>query len=106
MKKIISLLLVLAMMLALVACGGSQAPVATEAPATEAPATEAPATEAPTEAPTEEMKEPEWIHETQAPEEQQPEKKGMSGLWFGMFLITGTLSLVLIGALVFRRKSY
>lgn len=67
--------------------------------------TEAP-TEAPAEAPTEEMKEPEWIHETQAPEEQQPEKKGMSGLWFGMFLITGTLSLVLIGALVFRRKSY
>ena len=52
MKKIISLLLVLAMMLALVACGASEAP-ATEAPATEAPATEAPATEAPTEAPTE-----------------------------------------------------
>ena len=50
MKKIISLLLVLAMMLALVACGGAQAPAATEAPATEAPATEAPATEAPTEA--------------------------------------------------------
>jgi len=53
MKKIISLLLVLAMMLALVACGGSNVPAATEAPATEAPATEAPATEAPTEAPTE-----------------------------------------------------
>ena len=53
MKKIVSLLLVLAMMLALVACGGAQAPAATEAPATEAPATEAPATEAPTEAPTE-----------------------------------------------------
>ena len=52
MKKIISLLLVLAMMLALVACGASEAP-ATEAPATEAPATEVPATEAPTEAPTE-----------------------------------------------------
>ena len=53
MKKIISLLLVLAMMLALAACGAS-APAATEAPATEAPATEAPATEAPaTEAPTE-----------------------------------------------------
>ena len=52
MKKIISLLLVLTMMLALAACG-AQAPAATEAPATEAPATEAPATEAPTEAPTE-----------------------------------------------------
>ena len=48
MKKIISLLLVLAMMLALVACGGAQAPAATEAPAAEVPAAEAPAaTEAP-----------------------------------------------------------
>ena len=56
MKKIISLLLVLAMMLALAACGASEpAPTAapTEAPVVEAPATEAPATEAPTEAPTE-----------------------------------------------------
>ena len=58
MKKIISLLLVLVMMLGLVACGAAEAPAteapATEAPATEAPATEAPATEAPaTEAPTE-----------------------------------------------------
>ncbi len=51
MKKIISALLVLVMMLGLVACGAQQAP-ATEAPATEAPVTEAPATEAPaTEAP-------------------------------------------------------
>ena len=49
MKKIISLLLVLVMMLGLVACGASK-PAETEAPATEAPAvTEAPvvATEAP-----------------------------------------------------------
>ena len=52
MKKIISLLLVLVMMLGLAACGASE-PAATEAPITEAPATEAPATEAPTEAPTE-----------------------------------------------------
>ena len=56
MKKIVSLLLVLAMMLGLVACGGSQAP-ATEATVATAPAvTEAPteaATEAATEAPTE-----------------------------------------------------
>ena len=44
MKKIISLLLVLVMMLGLVACGASK-PAETEAPATEAPATEAPATE-------------------------------------------------------------
>lgn len=44
MKKIISLLLVLAMALTLAACGGSSAPAATEAPATETPAaTAAPA---------------------------------------------------------------
>ena len=51
MKKLISALLVLVMVLGLVACGAAEAP-ATEAPATQAPATEAPATEAPaTEAP-------------------------------------------------------
>ena len=48
MKKIIALLLVLAMALSLVACGGSSAPAATEAPKAEAPAaTEAPKAEAP-----------------------------------------------------------
>ena len=41
-NKIMSLVLALAMMLSMAACGGT-----TEAPATEAPATEAPATEAP-----------------------------------------------------------
>ena len=46
MKKLFALLLALAMVLSLAACGAS-APAATEAPATEAPATEAPATEAP-----------------------------------------------------------
>ena len=52
MKKILALLLVLAMALSLVACGGSSAPAATDAPAAQAPATEAPAAEAPaTEAP-------------------------------------------------------
>ncbi len=53
MKKILALLLVLAMALSLVACGAKETP-ATEAPAAEAPAaTEAPAAEAPaaTEAP-------------------------------------------------------
>ena len=51
MKKILSLLLVLAMMLGLAACA-APAPAA-EAPTTEAPTTEAPTTEAPTtEAPT------------------------------------------------------
>ena len=59
MRKFVSMILVLALALSLVACGGNkspetQAPTAapttempTEAPATEAPETEAPATEAP-----------------------------------------------------------
>ena len=46
MKKFFAMLLALAMVLSLAACGANEAP-ATEAPATEAPATEAPATEAP-----------------------------------------------------------
>ena len=50
MKKIISLLLVLVMMLGLVACGASK-PAETEAPATEAPVVNENPTEAPTEAP-------------------------------------------------------
>jgi len=51
MKKIIAMLLAMAMVLAFAGCASTEAP-ATEAPATEAPATEAPATEAPeTEAP-------------------------------------------------------
>ena len=52
MKKILALLLVLAMALSLVACGGKTEAPAAEAPAAEAPAAEAPAAEAPaTEAP-------------------------------------------------------
>ena len=43
MKKILSLLLVLVMVLSLCACGNSSQPAATEAPAAEAPAAEAPA---------------------------------------------------------------
>ena len=46
MKKLFAMLLALAMVLSMAACGNS-APAATEAPATEAPAVEAPATEAP-----------------------------------------------------------
>lgn len=32
--------------------------------------------------------------------------RNFSGVWFGLCLITGSLSLVLIGALIFRRRSY
>ena len=46
MKKIISLLLGLAMVMALAACGAAK-PAETQAPETEAPVVEAPATEAP-----------------------------------------------------------
>lgn len=46
MKKLLSLLCVAAMIFALAACGGSQAPAATQAPAAEAPAAEAPTAEA------------------------------------------------------------
>lgn len=45
MKKIIAMLLCLAMALSLVACGGSSAPAATEAPKADAPAADAPAAE-------------------------------------------------------------
>ena len=41
MKKLLSLLCIAAMIFALAACGGSQAPAATQAPAAEAPAAEA-----------------------------------------------------------------
>ncbi len=50
MKKLLALLLALAMVFSLAACGGSAAPAAetkTDAPAAEAPAAEAPAAEAP-----------------------------------------------------------
>lgn len=47
MKKFLSLVLICAMVLTLVACGGNAAPAATEAPKAEAPAAEAPAAEAP-----------------------------------------------------------
>ena len=47
MKKIVSLLLTLALLLSLAACGGSGAPAA-DAPAADAPAADAPVAEAPT----------------------------------------------------------
>lgn len=56
MKKMLSLILALVLVLSLAACGGTPAPTepSTEAPTTEAPTTEAPTTEAPTDEPTEE----------------------------------------------------
>ena len=48
MKKFMALLLALAMVLSMAACGGSSAPAATEAPKADAPAaTEAPKADAP-----------------------------------------------------------
>lgn len=35
-----------------------------------------------------------------------PEKTAANGIWMGLFLITGTLSLVLLGALIFRRRRW
>lgn len=97
-------------------------PVATEetVPETTVPETTVPETQPvtePTEAVTEpavteaetqpQMTEPEWLRETQPqPEAEKKSGIGGNGLWFGLFLITGTLSLVLIGALIFRRRSY
>jgi len=46
MKRLVSLLLVLAMVFALTACGGAKEEPKAEAPAAEAPAAEAPAEEA------------------------------------------------------------
>ena len=80
-----------------------------ETAATEEATTQATTEEAtePTEAETEA---PPTVEETQSPtQETEPEKaerKTFSGVWFGLFLITGTLSLLLIGALVFRRRPY
>ena len=65
MKKILALILALVMVFALVACGTTAAPAATEEPKTEEPAaTEAPA-EQPAEQPTEEPK-------TEEPKTEEP----------------------------------
>lgn len=84
----------------------------TTVPETTVPETTEPETQ-PTEAVTEpvteeteapEMTEPEWLHETQPAEEEKG--GGINGLLVGLVIITGTLSLILIGALVFRRRRY
>ena len=49
MKKFLAMMLALALVLSLAACGGSSAPAATEAPKADAPAAEAPKVEAPAE---------------------------------------------------------
>ena len=87
----------------------------TTVPETTVPETTEPETEPVTEAveesqeerevPTTEEAELEWLRETEPVREEEKESRG-SGIWFALFLITGTLSLILIGALVFRRRSY
>ena len=82
----------------------------TTVPETTAAETVPETTAAETQAPEEESTQPEWLREMeelQESSEEEPQKKGISGnIWFALFLITGTLSLILIGALVFRRRSY
>lgn len=78
----------------------------TTVPETTVPETMPEVTEAVTEAPETERPEPEWLRETQPQEEPEEKEKPHTGLMVGLCLITGTLSLVLIGALVFRRRSY
>ena len=60
-------------------------------------------TEAATEAPETEPSEPEWLRETQP---SQPVKKsgGINGALIAVILISATLTILLIGALVFRRR--
>lgn len=91
-------------------------PETTEAP-TEVPteataaATEAPKTEP---APTQEETKPGWMEEMEQLEKQQEasedtheKKSGMGiGLVVGLCILSGILLLILIGALVFRRKDY
>ena len=74
----------------------------TTVPETTVAETEPAVTEAETEAPETEPAEPEWLRETQP----EPEKKGIgfNGVLFGLLLISGTLTLILIGALIFRRR--
>lgn len=74
----------------------------TTVPETTEAVTEPETTEAATEAAETEPSEPEWLMETQP----EPEKKGGSfnGIMFGLILISGTLTLILIGALIFRRR--
>ena len=82
MKKLFALLLVLAMALSLVACGGqAEAPAATEAPKAEAPAaTEAPAAPAATEAPAVEKKPEDYTGDlvVYSPHDPSPLEAGVS----------------------------
>lgn len=80
----------------------TQPPVTeTTLPETTVPATEAEETTQPTQPATEESTQP--VEETVP--ETQPAKKGkLRGLTMGLILISGTLSFVLIGALIFRRR--
>lgn len=62
-----------------------------------------------TQAPEAESTQPEWMREMeefQDTREEQQQKGSSGNIWFALCLITGTLSLVLIGILVFRRRSW
>lgn len=82
----------------------------TTVPETTVPETVPETTVAETQQPEAETTQPEWLREMEAfqdTQEEQQQKKGSSGnIWFALCLITGTLSLILIGILVFRRRSY
>ena len=82
----------------------------TTVPETTVPETVPETTMAETQAPEAESTQPEWMREMeefQDTQEEQQQKKDSSGnIWFALCLITGTLSLILIGILIFRRRSY
>ena len=82
----------------------------TTVPETTVPETVPETTMAETQPPEAESTQPEWMREMeefQDTQEEQQQKKDSSGnIWFALCLITGTLCLILIGILVFRRRSY
>ena len=82
----------------------------TTVPETTVPETVPETTAAETQPPEAESTQPEWMREMeefQDTQEEQQQKKDSSGnIWFALCLITGTLCLILIGILIFRRRSY
>ena len=52
------------------------------------------------------MTEPEWLRETEPAEEEKETKKSFGGIQVGLIIVSAIFSLILIGALVFHRRSY